>query len=358
LSPDGHVDVVGGHRTNEPVRRLGQLLMALVANSEAPVQLRLTISQATAPTPAYGSIREYSEALSFFERPDRSRVLQELAVRVAAAPEPDAPASVTIDTLAPLPSRSESSSPNDAKRERSPRRSHTLKFAAVAAVIVLAVAGGAWYAWTNGFIAAHDKTEVAAIAEQASEAVGTAIISGASVVSESLGLGRIVPANQAAPPNAVPPPPAPVSEPKKRETPVVKSPAPPLLAFDLDASSGPAQGVARLPLEGRPADLSIPDAPPDDPTIYSVDSPGVLPPVAPRPQIAHELPAGFNPERLGQIELVIAKDGSVESAKLLTRPRNINDGLFLSVAKAWNFQPALKGNVPVRYRKTIWVARP
>jgi hypothetical protein len=30
--------------------------------------------------------------------------------------------------------------------------------------------------------------------------------------------------------------------------------------------------------------------------------------------------------------------------------------MFLSVAKAWQFQPALKDGVPVRYRKTIWIA--
>ena len=54
----------------------------------------------------------------------------------------------------------------------------------------------------------------------------------------------------------------------------------------------------------------------------------------------------------------IGSDGTVESAKLLGPPRTVNDGLFLSVAKAWLFQPALKDGVPVRYRKTIWVASP
>src|SRR5712692_2984718 len=51
LSEDGHVSVVGATPTDEPVRRLGQLLQALLAGSEAPVQLRLVSSQATAPTP-------------------------------------------------------------------------------------------------------------------------------------------------------------------------------------------------------------------------------------------------------------------------------------------------------------------
>src|SRR5262245_49070269 len=67
LSPEGYLDIVGVIPTDEPVRRMGQLLQALVAHADAPVQLRLVITQATAPTPAYTSIREYSEALGFFE---------------------------------------------------------------------------------------------------------------------------------------------------------------------------------------------------------------------------------------------------------------------------------------------------
>ena len=60
--------------TDEPVRRMGQLLQALLAHAEAPVQLRLVITQATAPNPQYRSIRDYSDALGFFERPERSTV--------------------------------------------------------------------------------------------------------------------------------------------------------------------------------------------------------------------------------------------------------------------------------------------
>ena len=66
LSPEGHLDIAGAIPTAEPVRRMGQLLQALVANADAPVQLRLVITQATSPTPSYQSIREYSDALGFF----------------------------------------------------------------------------------------------------------------------------------------------------------------------------------------------------------------------------------------------------------------------------------------------------
>jgi hypothetical protein len=96
----------------------------------------------------------------------------------------------------------------------------------------------------------------------------------------------------------------------------------------------------------------------EDETIYSVNSGAIVPPIGIRPKLARQLPPDFDPTRLGRVELIIGADGTVESAKLLGPPRTVNDGLFLSVAKAWLFQPALKDGVPVRYRKTIWVASP
>ena len=50
ISPDGAVVVVGGRKSPEPVRRLGQLLQAVLGHGEPPVQLRLFIAQATSPT--------------------------------------------------------------------------------------------------------------------------------------------------------------------------------------------------------------------------------------------------------------------------------------------------------------------
>jgi hypothetical protein len=74
ISAAGQVSVTGGTIASEPVRRLGQLLQATLGHTKAPVQLRLFIVQATAPAPApsFGSIREYDEALGYFERPGRT----------------------------------------------------------------------------------------------------------------------------------------------------------------------------------------------------------------------------------------------------------------------------------------------
>src|SRR5260221_9001936 len=59
LSAAGRVEISGRTHADEPVRRLGQLLQALLMRSELPVQLRLVISKATAPEPVFGSIVEF-----------------------------------------------------------------------------------------------------------------------------------------------------------------------------------------------------------------------------------------------------------------------------------------------------------
>src|SRR5262249_19820225 len=83
ISAVGRVNVIGGTAVQEPVRRLGQLLQATLGQTEPPVQLRLLVSQATAPIPAYESIDRYDEALGYFERPGRIAVLQALYLRAS-----------------------------------------------------------------------------------------------------------------------------------------------------------------------------------------------------------------------------------------------------------------------------------
>ena len=46
----------------------------------------------------------------------------------------------------------------------------------------------------------------------------------------------------------------------------------------------------------------------------------------------------------------------MESARLLGNRRDVLGGMFLSAAKAWEFHPATKDGVAVRYRKTILVS--
>ena len=106
LLPDGRTDVVGGTETDEPVRRMGQLLQVLLMQTDTPVQLRLVISRAMAPTPSYASVREYDEALGYFERPDRPKILKALyatAASASVAGESEASPAAERVELPPLP---------------------------------------------------------------------------------------------------------------------------------------------------------------------------------------------------------------------------------------------------------------
>jgi hypothetical protein len=364
LSPQGHVEVLGVMPTDEPVRRMGQLLQAMLAHTDAPVQLRLLITQATSPAPPYPSIREYSDALGFFERPERSTVLQSLASRVAAAAGPVAgERAITLDSVAPLPTTSKDE--EEKRHQPTARKSRSRAWAlALVAGVILAVSGaGFWYVRTRG-ITPQNRERATALADKASNAVGTAIMSGASMVTETLGLGRIVPAKDATDPPPTPlvdPPSAPVaktSQPRQREAAATPDPAPAIVAFDLEPSPPATPASALQPAPVATTESATVEPTRNDVTIYSVNTPAIVPPVGIRPKLARQLPPDFDPSRLGRVELIIGADGSVESAKLLGPPRTVNDGLFLSVAKAWTFQPALKAGVPVRYRKTIWVASP
>jgi hypothetical protein len=366
LSPEGYLDVAGLTPTDEPVRRMGQLLQALVAHTDVPVQLRLVISQATSPTPVYGSVRDYSEALGFFERPERSTVLNQLAIRVTSAmPSASSDGAPTLDSLAPLPSKQkeEEEKKKHAARPLSQGRSRSWGFAVVAVVLLAAGVGGVWYARTRG-LGPQNREEASALAERASEAMGTAIVTGASKVTETLGLGRIVPAKEATAPAPAPPPPpaaAKASQPRRRESEPPADQTPAIVAFDLEPAPATPRGPTPPPApSGMPSSSTLSGEAPrvEDETIYSVNSGAIVPPIGIRPKLARQLPPDFDPTRLGRVELIIGADGTVESAKLLGPPRTVNDGLFLSVAKAWLFQPALKDGVPVRYRKTIWVASP
>jgi hypothetical protein len=77
LTADGKIDVTGdGPAGQSPVFRIGQLLLALVAGQPMPVPLRLVALTAVSPSPRYNSVQELTTALDFYERPDRTAILQ------------------------------------------------------------------------------------------------------------------------------------------------------------------------------------------------------------------------------------------------------------------------------------------
>jgi hypothetical protein len=354
LNSDGGVSLSGASRTEEPVRRLGQLLQAALVESDPPVQLRLLGSQATAPTPTFASIRQYIDALEYFERPDRASVLRGLYERVAAAPMAAARLTPTLDEIAPL----DQVPPKKEKRLlREPPPANRRVGAAFAAAVVVVV-GCATY-WQFGGGAAPSTQHVSELAVKASDVVGTALVAGLSSVSDRVGLGRLSPSEGSGSVPALPvAPPKPDGPTHLRQSFDRKGKTPSFRLFDLsaDVAAGlPITPLTPVPLPTVTSAVDLPSAGVPDSNVYSASDVDVSAPVGVRPQLPAVLPGDVNRENLSKIEVLILPDGTVASVKLIGSPRSVLEGMLLSAAKAWQFKPAMKGDQPVAYRKLVWL---
>ena len=125
-----------------------------------------------------------------------------------------------------------------------------------------------------------------------------------------------------------------------------------MLVFDAPDLPRPPDALAVIGGTSRP-DPEI--GAPVDSNIYTSASGGVSPPVDVRPMLPRQ-PRNVDVEKLSRIELIIARDGSVESARLLGDRSDVQGGMFLSAAKSWLYRPAMKDGVAVRFRKLILVS--
>jgi len=99
-------------------------------------------------------------------------------------------------------------------------------------------------------------------------------------------------------------------------------------------------------------------APVDDPDrIYSDENPDVVKPVVvSRPLPPWIPPAGAEGRSFsGVIELLVTREGKVEAAQILESIYPLYDSLLISVSRTWQFRPATRDGVPVRYRYRIAV---
>ena len=130
--------------------------------------------------------------------------------------------------------------------------------------------------------------------------------------------------------------------------------------FDLEPlpiveSAGPSATASSPPVsESSSSNGSLASV--DPLAVYTSASNDVMPPISLNLPLTRELPPHLRREDLTRIELLIAMDGTVEWVRLIGQPQTVHDTMWLSAVKAWLFQPALRNGIPVRYRKTIWIA--
>ena len=129
-----------------------------------------------------------------------------------------------------------------------------------------------------------------------------------------------------------------------------------------------AEGFAELALKAN-APLPAPEAPapapkPPAPVVPAVDydrifdgtEPGVTNPVTIRQDLPRWTQAMQAPRSAGLLEVIIGKNGIVESATMKQRIAGFYDRLVLEAVAAWKYQPAQLDGQPVRFRKTIRIA--
>jgi tetratricopeptide (TPR) repeat protein len=120
----------------------------------------------------------------------------------------------------------------------------------------------------------------------------------------------------------------------------------------------PAQ-TAAMPTSGASASRSSVVAAP----VYTIDSSDVVPPVALRQEVpnvpgmlASVMARGSGGARNGTLEVVIDEKGNVEQAIMRERLHPAYERLLLASVKGWKYQPALKGETPVRFVKRIGIS--
>ncbi len=136
---------------------------------------------------------------------------------------------------------------------------------------------------------------------------------------------------------------------------------------DLRALTEGFRDLARLATEEAAAEAEAakaraaetPVAPEPDPEhIYTDEDPGVVKPdVVSRAMPPWQFPAGVDARRAysGVLEVIIERDGRVETAAMRDSVHPLYDPILLRAARSWRFAPATRDGVPVRYRYLLGV---
>jgi len=338
------------------VQQLGELLRATLPEGQFPTQLRLVVSQAISAPPLYSSIREFSQALAYFERPNRTAIIQ--AVYERSKTRPAHPAAAAVQGT-PRTKMRESNTASGAHRGRT-----RITAVVAAALIVAALASvGAWMLF-------RPRTSVASSVSNTVRNAGDTALKTATTAVGAV-LDRILPRPKeepAAPPGSATAvaPPAPR---RSTRTPAAAPTPGRVTAFDLETSSGASASTPPPPSIPQPSvdgsgvppagaarngnDIAV------DRIIYTASDDDVVPPVAVYPQLPTALPAGVRMADLAIIELLVTESGNVGSVRVREAPKTMSDTMFvtvnLSAAKTWRFSPALKDGQPVKYRKAVWI---
>lgn len=342
----GEAKVYGHTDAADPVQRLQRMLEMLLGQDRVPPQFADVLLQ------PHESVDAFSSALAYFERPYRAAILQNVYSRVPVSQLPD-----TNELIASLRTATTEASAMDSPPVAP---SPLLRYALCAvALVVLAFAAVVASMMMSAGISEPSADQTTLGAKLSSGVAGVKAAVGGAVAS--LGGGA---------PSVATPVEVDTQEQKSATGPRASnahSKRPGASANESGLSTSNT-GAAAVPGESAPNQAAPDQIAPGEVTgrvldtegsgrIYNADARDVIAPKFIRPQVPNELPSfkyGAHPPR---IEVVVLRDGSVSSVKLLGAPRNVHDSMLLSAVKAWRFVPAMRDGTPVPYRMTISVGR-
>jgi hypothetical protein len=359
VASTGEIELLGIASGINGVVAAGRLLGEMLHN-DVPVRLRLIHSEAVAPNPAFGTLQELVEALAYFERPDGQQTIQKLYARALAAAERQGHTDHSMAQPAPSAQVSPAAEfkPELREPQAEPRKRQSSPLYAVAAGIVLvAVASTAFMSYSgepgdsvmSGVDEAVERPEAKAAAKSAAKTVAASRSTkkGEATTSTPRASERTSPTARLA---------------GSRPASVTRFSS--LMLPDLVSLTPPPIAVPRFPAAHIfHESIEVPAAPgperdDDGVPVYSRVNGAVRPPIAIRPHLPSEPPAWIPVEHLMVLDMVVTNKGLVESVRLLTDPRTVNDFMIVSAAKAWIFAPATLNGQPVKYRHRIRFAVP
>jgi hypothetical protein len=343
LRTDGTVRVLGTMAT-QAVPAAAHLLAGMLSD-DVPVRLRLVVSQATGESSTIGSLRELSETLKYFERPDSELIVRNLLERAMLASFRKETDEVESKKVHPQEKRQTAAQPPQEKKAwwRLPA------MAAAAGIVV--ISGLVWFGSRDGGVSAAYSGITNAFGS-ASEARPSEPVEKAGTPQETAPKGTTPPHRALSP--AATEADRKSGEPKGKLTAVAgRSPslAPsassaklPILSLDPSKSTQPAQTYVIY--------ASEPGVDTPNP-VYSKADAEVTPPRQIYPALPAEPATTSLKGALTVVDLVVAADGLVERVHLRTTPRTVHEFMLLSAVKAWRFQPALLDGRPVRFRHSV-----
>lgn len=365
IIPSGTVEFRRGRtQSGGPVTALARMLSALLPR-DRPTQLRLLVSTAGPDSAAYKSVKEFTEALGYFERPGRRNILSEVYQRALDAPMARADETVN-ETLA-----------MKGRKRKSQRRRRWMPLP-VAAVLVLAVVVVGAIVLLEGRTPGLLNAQTAPLQSLGSDTWNKALEATADFrESASRDLSTVLERVREAADEVTGDADA-ETEGSDTEAPVstqsrLATPKPASGASDAELETPGPDAETVSEAEGLTAESQVVSvefvefveaAAVDDPldpsegALFDSGDVNVTPPVTLRlrvPVVPDNAPWD---EDVGVVEAIVSAAGEVEKVRLVAPPESIHEAMILSAIKTWRFHPATRDGHAVRYRQLIPVAVP